>query len=62
MNETSNIENRTLNPVIKPEPQPVDHKINQMLPTVKEQRLVEAEDVLKEAFTGASLLANSLVR
>jgi len=24
MNETSNIENRTLNPVIKPEPQPVE--------------------------------------
>ena len=33
-----------------------------MLPTVKEQILGEAEDVLEEAFTGATLAAKALVR
>ena len=38
-----------------------EHKVNQMLPTVKKQILSEAENISKETLASASLEANLLV-
>ena len=38
-----------------------EHKVNQMVPTVKQEILGEGEDVLEETFASASLLANLLI-